>query len=335
MEYFLAVLLQIFLIALNAVFACAEIAVISMNETKLNILLAKGLTGILSVVSVLFKPVVWLLSVSTNGILKLFGISSEDKGDEVIEEDIIMMAQVGKESGNIQCDESQFIKNVFQFTDLTIGEICTHRKDIDVLYADESAEEWKEKISSTFHTYYPVCGETPDDIQGVLSTKAYFRLQDHAKEHVLRNAVQSPLFLFENVPANKAFEKMKNAHEYFCVVLDEYGGVTGIVTIHDLLEVLVGDMHDKDEEEDYTVRKLEDGVWEITGIAPFYKVEEALGITVRDTEVEYETFNGYIYSLLQTPVEESGVYEVNTEQFNVRVMETERQCITKFQLRIR
>ncbi len=431
MKYFFAVLLQVVLIGLNAVFACAEIAVISMNETKLNLMLskggkdaktakkltkltadparflstiqvaitlagflgsafaadmfaeplveailstgiaipesvvspicvvlitiilaffnivfgelipkrvamnkaegvAKGLAGILSVVSVVFKPIVGLLTVSTNGVLRLLGISPEDKGDDVTEEDILMMAQVSSESGNIEGEENQLIKNIFQFSDLTVGEISTHRKDVDCVYLTDTSEDWKNTVYSTAHTYYPVCGEGPDDIKGILYTKAYFRMDDHSIENIMKKAVQPPMFLYENTPANKVFERMKETHEYFGVVVDEYGGVAGIVTIHDLLEALVGNMSDKGEKEEYTVEKVDERAWLIQGIAPLYKVEEALGVTVQtEDETEYETFSGYLLSLLDEIPADGSVMDVSTSQFDVKILRVEKRCITK------
>ncbi len=433
MNYLFAVFLQVALIALNAVFACAEIAVISMNETKLNLLISKGgseakkakklakltsdpakflstiqvaitlagflgsafaadtfaeplveaiistgigvsadiispvcvvlitlilaffnivfgelvpkriamnksegvakaLSGFLSAVSVLFKPIVFLLSVSTNGILKLFGISPDDK-EEITEEDIIMMAQASKDSGNIQSAENQLIKNIFQFDNLTVGEICTHRKDVDALFTTDSAESWQKTINSTSHTYYPVCNESIDDVKKIVFTKSYFRLEDKSKENVLKNATVDPFFIFENTPANKAFEKMKETHEYFAVVMDEYGGVSGILTIHDLLEVLVGDMNEK---EDFRIAKIEENVWEITGIVPIYKIEEALGISISfDEDIEFETFNGYVNHLLQDLPSDEENGELSTPKFDVQVLETENQRIIKMRIKIK
>ncbi len=434
MKYFWAILLQFFLIFLNAIFASAEIAVISMNEAKLNALTSKGgksarkarklakltedparflstiqvaitlagflgsafaadmfaepiaaaitrgvgiplavtapvcvllitlilaffnivlgelvpkriamnnaekvakkLTGILGFVSVAFKPIVSLLSLSTNGILRLFGISPEDKGEEVTEEDILLMAEAGKESGSIEHEESELIKNIFEFSDLTIGEICTHRKDVHILYVDQTEAQWEEKIYATSHTYYPVCGETPDDVKGVLFTKAYFRLKERTKEAIMQKAMQQPLFLYENVPARKVFAQMKASHEYFGVVMDEYGGMAGIVTMHDLLEAIVGDMNEKNEEDEYTVEKTGETEWEINGVAPFGKVEDALGITLR-VDDDYETFSGYVCSLLETLPEDDTQCEVETPQLFIRVTKVKKHCITQMQVTVK
>ncbi len=438
MKYFWAILLQLFLIALNAVFACAEIAVISMNETKLNALASKGgknakkakkltkltadparflstiqvaitlagflgsafaadafaepiaaalaratgaplsvlspicvivitlvlaffnivfgelvpkrvamknaegvakkLTGILGAVSVLFKPVVALLSAATNGVLRLMGISPEDKGEEVTEDDILMMAEASAESGQIESAENELIKNIFEFTDLTVGEICTHRKDVDILYATQTAEQWKEKIYATDHTYYPVCGETADDVKGVLFTKAYFRLEEQSLETALEKAVQQPLFLYENTPAHKVFEQMKKTHEYFGIVMDEYGGMAGILTVHDLLEAIVGDMDEKNEEAEYTVEKIGEKEWEINGLAPFDKVERALDITIKvdeENDNDYETFGGYVCNLMEGLPEDNTTCRVSTPQMDIDVLKVENHCITKIRLTLK
>ncbi len=437
--YLLAIVLQIVLISLNAIFASAEIAVVSMNETKLNALAAKGgknakkakrltrltsdparflstiqvaitlagflgsafaadmfaqpltalimktginasfeqtisticvvlitlvlayfnivlgelvpkriamkhaegvstaLSGILSGVSVVFKPVVSLLSFSTNTVLKMFGISPEDPAEEVTEEEIIMMTDAATESGSIEDEEGQFIKNIFQFSDLPIGEICTHRKDADVLFVNATDEQWEEIIYNTSHTYYPVCGDSIDDVVGILYTKAYFRLKDKSRETVMKEAVQTPVFLYENAPANIVLDKMKKTHEYFAVVTDEYGGMAGIVTIHDLLEAIVGDMDEKDEEADYTITKLdgEDDLWEINGIAPLDRVEQALDIILTDENgIAHETLSGYVCGIIVTVPEDGSQFEVKTDLLDIKVLTVEKQCLTKMQVRV-
>ncbi len=436
--YVLAILLQVFLIFLNAVFASAEIAVVSMNETKLNNLAAKGgknakkakaltrltsdparflstiqvaitlagflgsafaadtfadplaglimktglpetayntvanisvvvitlvlaffnivlgelvpkriaqkhpegvstgLSGLLSFVSVVFKPIVWLLTVSTNGVLRMFGINPHDNPEEVTEEEIIMMTDAAAESGSIEDEEGQFIKNIFQFSDLPIGEICTHRKDANVLFMNATDEQWEEIIYETNHTYYPICGDSVDDVIGILYTKAYFRLRDKSRENVMHNAVQNPVFLYENAPANIVLDKMKKTHEYFAVVTDEYGGMAGIVTIHDLLEAIVGDMDEKDEEADYTITQLEDDLWEINGIAPLDKVEQALDISLtdEDSDIVHETFSGYVCGIIVTLPDDGTQFEVSTDLLDIKVLTVEKQSLTKMQVRV-
>ena len=211
------------------------------NAEKLSLILS----GILNFVSYAFAPFVWLLTVSANGVLRLFGIKPEDSGEEVTEEEIKLMAEAGSEKGSIDENENEFIQNIFEFKENDVGEVCTHRKDVDFLFERDDPSVWEETIKQSSHTYYPVCGRDTDDVIGVLNTKIYFRLNDKSKENVRAQAVMPPVFISETMQADDLFYRMKTTREYFAIVLDEYGGINGIVTLHDLLELLVGDLNEK------------------------------------------------------------------------------------------
>ncbi|PWL99106.1 MAG: HlyC/CorC family transporter [Clostridiales bacterium] len=291
---------------------------------------ALGISGVLRFVSVIFAPVVWLLTASTNGLLRLFGINPGEDEEEVTEEEIMMMAEAGSEKGSIDSEENELIKNIFEFKEQTVGEVCTHRKDTDLLFLSESDEEWAARIASTRHTYYPICGKGIDDIAGVLSTKDYFRLDDKSRENVMKKAVSAAVFVTENTPANTLFYKMKISREYFAVVVDEYGGMSGIVTMHDLLELLVGDLTEKDDKEEYEISRLSETEWEITGLAPIDKVEASLGVKLPEEESEhFETFGGYVCGMMGTLPEDGASFELSTEQMNVRVLSVEDRCIKR------
>ena len=291
---------------------------------------ALGISGVLRFVSVIFAPIVWLLTASTNGLLRLFGINPGEDEEEVTEEEIMMMAEAGSEKGSIDSEENELIKNIFEFKEQTVGEVCTHRKDTDLLFLSESDEEWAARIASTRHTYYPICGKGIDDIAGVLSTKDYFRLDDKSRENVMKKAVSAAVFVTENTPANTLFYKMKISREYFAVVVDEYGGMSGIVTMHDLLELLVGDLTEKDDKEEYEISRLSETEWEITGLAPIDKVEASLGVKLPEEESEhFETFGGYVCGMMGTLPEDGASFELSTEQMNVRVLNVEDRCIKR------
>lgn len=257
---------------------------------------ALGMSGMLGFVSVIFAPLVALLTVSTNGLLRLFGIKPNESDDErVTAEEIILMADAGRETGTIEEDETEMIKSVFEFKEKTAGEACTHRKDADILFTEDSDAVWADTIKGSRHTYYPVCGDTVDDVVGVLNTKDYFRLDDRSRDSVMKNAVDPAVFVPESMPADSLFAKMRSTREFVAIVVDEYGGMRGIITIHDLVELLVGDLTDKDEEADYSIRKTGENEWTITGLAPMDEVQEALGIKLEGDDVdEYEIFGGYV-----------------------------------------
>ncbi|MBQ8885325.1 MAG: HlyC/CorC family transporter [Clostridia bacterium] len=297
--------------------------------------MALGMSGMLRGVSVIFAPIVWLLTKSTNGVLRLFGINPEESDEQATEEDIIMMAEAVSEQGLIDTEENEFIKNVLEFKELTVGEICTHRKDTDLLFLSDGQEKWEQKINSTRHTYYPVCDKDVDDVVGLLCTKDYFRLRDRSRESVMKNAVSAPVFVAESMPANTLFYRMKNTREYFTVVVDEYGGMSGIVTLHDLLELLVGDLTDKGEQEEYKITPMGENKWEIVGFAPLEKVEETLGVSFPEEESEeYETFGGYVCGISGTVPEDGSTFSLETELMSVKVQSVVNRCIRKMTVTI-
>ena len=151
---------------------------VAMKKTES---MALGMSGVLTAVSKIFSPLVALLTVSTNGILKLMGIDPEDEEEVVSEEEIYMMLEVGNEKGTIDREETEWIRNVFAFDDTALDEICTHRVDVTALALEERMEEWNETILNSRYTCYPIYNEDMDDIMGVLHTKDYFRLQDRSR----------------------------------------------------------------------------------------------------------------------------------------------------------
>ena len=199
--------------------------------------MALGMAGLLYTVSKVCKPLVWLLTISTNGILRLMGLNPDEEDDKVSEEEIRMLLMEGNEQGIIQETESEIIQNVFEFDDISVEEICTHRRDVVALYMDDTEEEWAKVIHDNRHTYYPICGKDLDDVIAVLDTKDYFRLENKSREYLLAKAADQAFFIPETMKANLLFRKMKESRTYFAVILDEYGGLCGIITLHDLWEI--------------------------------------------------------------------------------------------------
>ena len=215
---------------------------IAMKKTEK---LALGMAPMITVISKVFAPIVWILTISTNGILRLLGIDPNAEEEEVSEEEIRLMVDEGSQKGVIDVEEQEMINNVFEFDDLTADEFATHRTDISLLWLEESVEEWANTIHESRHSKYPVCDETVDKIIGVLDVKDFFRLSNEPKERILKDAVKPAYFVPESIHADVLFKQMKKTHNYFAVVLDEYGGMTGIVTMNDLLEQIVGDLDEE------------------------------------------------------------------------------------------
>lgn len=262
--------------------------------------LALKVSGIVSGISVLFKPIVWLLSVSTNAVLRMLGIDPNETEEQICEEDIRMMVETGGETGAIDKDEQNFIQNVFEFDDLSVGEILTHRTDLTMLWLEDTDETWEKVICSSSFSRYPVCDGSPDRVVGVLNAKIYLREKDKSRDNIMCSALEPAYFVPETVKADVLFRNMKQTHNIFAVVLDEYGGLTGVVTIQDLIEELVGDLQENpsiSETADPQIRQIDCDTWEISGNAELDEIERAIGVTF-DTEY-INTFTGYIFDRLK------------------------------------
>lgn len=213
------------------------------------------------------KPVVWLLTFSTNQILRLLGVDPEEEDEVVTEEEIRMMLAEGREQGTIRPEESQMIQNVFEFDDTPAEQAGTHRKDVVFLHMEDEDAVWDQTILESRFTYFPVCRENRDNVIGILDTRDYFRLKDRSRESLMEHAVDRPFLVPETMRAHSLLSAMKKERKYFAVLLDEYGSVTGIVTLHDLVEELVGDLETEDEEErPEEIRQISENCWRIPGI---------------------------------------------------------------------
>ena len=212
--------------------------------------LALALSGLVSFISVAFKPIVSLLTVSTNGMLRLLRVDPDEDEDVYSEEEIRMMATAGSQKGTIGAEENEFIQNLFEFDDLRAEDFATHRTQMSVLWAEGSTADWEREIFSSRHSLYPVCRDSTDKVVGILDIKDYFALPERGVEAALKSAVKEPYFVPDSIKADVLFRRMREEQLRLVVVLDEYGGVTGIVTLSDLLELLVGDLDggDKDAE---------------------------------------------------------------------------------------
>ena len=260
--------------------------------------IALATSGMITFVSRLFAPMVWLLNISSNGILRLMGIDPDSEDDTVTEEEILMMSDAGAEKGTIDEDENRIIKNVFAFDDTTVEQVCTHRTDVDVLWSDDDTSVWEETIHRTRHSSFPICGESVDNVIGVLNAKDYFRLDDKSRDNSMASAVHEPCFVHENMKADRLFDQMKQrGADHFAIVVDEYGGMSGIITITDLVEELVGDFADDPEDEPAVrLEKTGDNTWTVPGICSLSDVCEELDVVLPADK--YETFGGYVIAEL-------------------------------------
>ncbi len=291
--------------------------------------IAMGISGLVSGISIVFKPIVSFLSVSTNLVLRLCGIDPKEEEEQVSEEEIRMMVDVGSEKGTIEHQEKEFIQNVFEFNDIMVESIATHRTDVSMLWMEDDMEVWAETIHNSRHTFYPVCDGSPDNVIGVLNAKDYFRIDDKSRNKVMNQAVYPAYFVLETTKADVLFRNMKANKSAIAIIIDEHGGMTGIVTMNDLVEELVGDLNDDTEDakgrEPY-VEKAEEHTWLVHGNPELEVIEDALGIEIASEG--FDTLSGLIFQKLGV-IPEDGTQNIELEMQGMQIHIT---CIREHQI---
>jgi putative hemolysin len=287
--------------------------------------IALSMSGLIYTVARIFTPVVWLFTVSTNGLLSLFGIDPHVSQADNTEEEIRLMLEAAKARGTILPSEESMIKNVFEFDDISAGEIMTHRVEVSLLWLDETDEQWEQTILQSRYSAYPICSESPDHIIGVLKTKDYLRLKNRSRENVMKKAVHAPFFVPESVRADVLFRNMQKSRNHFAIVLDDYGGMSGIITMNDLLEQLVGDLEDDDTipREAPLIERIDSQTWRIRGPAPLDEVAEHLGVEL--PEDDYDTFGGFVFGLLGTIPSDGSTPELEEYGLSIKVTKIKKR----------
>jgi len=321
-----SVLHTISLVLITLLFAVLTLALGILAPKRLAVKKAESialrLSGLISLCALLLTPLVWLLTLLTSGILRLFGVDPNESDENVTEEEIRMMLDAGSETGSIEKEEKELINNVFEFSDTAVEEIATHRTEIVVLWSEDPPETWDETIRSSRHSRYPICGESIDDVVGILNAKEYFRLPNNERETVLNNAVYPPYFVPESVRADVLLRNMKNTHNHLAVVLDEYGGMSGIITMNDLLGQLIGDElvdESRAPEERPDIIQLDDNTWDIRGTTDLDDISDALGILFPDND--HDTLSGLIFEALGLIPDDGTTLTLETAGLKIDVKE--------------
>lgn len=413
-------LFQAFLIFLNAVFACAEIAVISINDnklkrmaesgdkraqklasltaqpakflatiqvgitlagflgsafaadnfsdrivdwliaqgvtispTKLDILAVIGITLILSyitliwgelvpkriamqhaekiglfmssaiyIIAKIFSPIVWFLTASTNISLRLIGINPEEKNENVTEEEIRIMIDVGTENGTIDDKEKELIHNVFEFDDKLVYEVMNHRTDVQFLDVDDDTGNWEKIMIETRYSVYPVYKDNTDNILGILNIKDYFKYKPQGKSALINKAIKPTLFVPETQHIDDLFHNMQKSRIHFAFAVDEYGGISGIVTMNDLLEEIVGELEDDTTAPPSipNIKQINKNSWVIHGHTPIEEVEKAFELDL--SGIDCETFAGFIFSLMdEIPLDKKNI-KLNYQNIRIKLVKT-------------
>lgn len=246
----------------------------------------------------------------------------EKEQEDYSEEDIYEVIN----GGGVEPSQKEFIENLFEFDDTPVEEICTHRSEVVCLYLNDDKETWKKTILENRHTLYPVCDEDNDDVVGILDTRDYFRLDSIEQDNVINKAMDQPFFISQNMKADVLLKEMKIKKVYFAVLLDEYGGMTGIVTLHDIIETLLGEIQEDDDiNEPDPIQQIDSDQFRIYGQADIEDVEKALGISLEDEDCD--TFGGYILNHYGQIPDEGSHFKVSLDLMDVYVKEVKNHRI--------
>lgn len=257
---------------------------------------ARMSAGIITAVQKFFRPVVWLLSKSTNAMLRLFRIDPNAESDKVTEEEIRLMVDIGGESGTIMQDERTMIENIFEFNNTTAASLMVHRMDVVSIQVEDTHEDIIQTIQESGLSRFPVYDEDIDDIVGVLNTRDFLLNTQSKTPKTLRELLRPAYLVPETVQADALFRDMQKRKVHMAIVVDEYGGMSGIVTMEDLLEEIVGNIYDEfDPAEESEIVQLEDNLWRCSGTVDLETLADALDMELPLDE-EYDTLGGMVFS---------------------------------------
>lgn len=280
--------------------------------------------GVIRMISIITSPFVKLLTFVTNTISKIFGVGESDEG-EVTEEEIKMMIDQGEEKGTIKEEEKELINNVFEFNDITVSEIMRHRKDIFAVDINISNKELVQELIDSQYRYsrIPVYDETIDEIKGILYIKDVMKNINN-KDVKVKDLVKDAYFVSQSRLINEVFKELQKHKMQMAIILDEYGGTAGIITMEDILEELVGDIYDEYDKEEKDFEKIDENTYILSGSMPIYDVNKLLDAKI--PEGDYDTISGYLQEELgRIPEdEEKPIIETDTVTYKIEQYEDKR-----------
>lgn len=293
-----------------------------------------AVVGFLNFFSKLTKPFVKVLSLSANGVVRLMGIDPNANLESVTEEEIRMMVDVGGEHGVIEDVQKEMINNIFEFDDIDVGDIMTHRTDMAAVEADDPLQEVIDIAIDEGYSRIPVYDDDPDNIIGIVYIKDLLKFigNDLPEDKKLRDFMRSAYYVPETKRCGELFKEMTASHVQMAVVVDEYGGTAGIVTLEDLLESIVGNIQDEYDNEEEEISRINETTFTIDGITDIEEVDELVGAKI--PQGDYDTLGGFIISNLGFLPKDGEMNEVVYENLRFTVLNVEERRIGKIRVEI-
>lgn len=291
--------------------------------------IARAVSGLMIGMTTVLRPAIWLLTVSTNGVLRLCGIDPKDNAEEVSEEEIIMMLDEGEEAGSIESGEKELIKNVFSLNDTTAEDVMVHRSQVAFLKRDDARTTLLNEIAESGYSRFPVYGENIDDIVGILYAKTYLTAQSRGERCEMKDFLMPPRFVHASTHINRILLDMQREHAHMAVVVDDYGGVIGIITLEDILEELVGEIWDESDEVIENIRERPDGSYDINGSTRLSDMCESVGCSI---DSNADTVGGWVTEMLGGIPESGESFECGG--MHVTVESTDKRRVLKVNVNV-
>ena len=277
----------------------------------------------ISIIMKITKPIVWIFNLLTGIIFKIMGIDNDGVKPFITEEELKAMVNVSHEEGVLEMEEREIINNVFQFGDMQAKEAMIQRLDMVAIDIEDSYDEIIELFKSEKLSRLPVYQESIDDIVGILNIKDIIFLSDEEIENFdIKDYVREAFFTYEFKKITQLLEEMKKEKTQMAIVVDEYGGTAGLLTIEDLVEVIVGDIDDEYDEEEEEIVKINDNEYLVEGSTKISDVNEQLGINLESEE--FDSIGGFIIGYLKRIPEENEIIEVEDVKFKVESIDKNR-----------
>jgi len=286
-------------------------------------------------IAVLFHPFVRFLTISTNFMVRLFGIDPNKEPNAVTEEEIRMMVDVGEEKGSIRDTEKEMINNIFEFDNINVSDIMTHRTDVSGIDIDSSFDEVKKIVFDEQYTRFPVYQDTIDDIIGILHVKDLLQFIEHKQiiSFDLKQLIREPYFVPESKKTDELFRELQKRKVHIAVVIDEYGGTAGIITIEDLIEEIVGNIFDEYDEEEKQIQVLNHYTFDVDGGIDLEDLDEECGLKLPLEELQdYDTLSGFLTSLMGHIPEDNETSEIIYRDLRFKILKAEDKVIEKVRI---
>ncbi len=286
--------------------------------------------GPITILSKITSPFVKFLTISTNFFVRLFGVDPNAEQEHVTEEEIRMMVDVGEELGTIYEHEKFMINNIFEFNNKTAEDIMTHRTEIVGLPITASLSEVLRIVEEERYTRIPVYDQVIDDIVGILHVKDLIHLIDNSKavkDFNLSDIIRKPFFVSIHKKIDEVFIDLQSTRTHFAIVVDEYGGTGGILTLEDLLEEIVGNILDEDDEIELEIKKIDENTYEVNGLVELDKLEIPLDVELPIDE--FDTLSGFLIGLLGRIPVKGDTVEINYKHLRMEIVEVTEKRIEK------